>query len=154
MTVTDIVTDPALLPVLRVSANTLAECQKLLDLLEPTSSPPPENAMLEVSKQQKRVYSLLSQLRGLNRDAIFGVRQTKQATAEARQEIDRLHLQLQNLYYEQRHLTNEIAACESYECVCSVIFPTFCFFLSFLPSFALLTTPSPKQTVINTYPYH
>ncbi|KAJ9198867.1 hypothetical protein DTO164E3_4957 [Paecilomyces variotii] len=115
MTVTDIVTDPALLPVLRVSADTLAECQKLLDLLEPTSSPPPENAMLEVSKQQKRVYSLLSQLRGLNRDAIFGVRQTKQATAEARQEIDRLHLQLQNLYYEQRHLTNEIAACESYD---------------------------------------
>ncbi|KAJ9212194.1 hypothetical protein DTO166G4_6138 [Paecilomyces variotii] len=117
MTVTDIVTDPALLPVLRVSANTLAECQKLLDLLEPTSSssPPPENALLEVSKQQKRVYSLLSQLRGLNRDAIFGVRQTKQATAEARQEIDRLHLQLQNLYYEQRHLTNEIAACESYD---------------------------------------
>lgn len=156
MTVTDIVTDPALLPVLRVSANTLAECQKLLDLLEPTSSssPPPENALLEVSKQQKRVYSLLSQLRGLNRDAIFGVRQTKQATAEARQEIDRLHLQLQNLYYEQRHLTNEIAACESYECVCSVIFLTFFSCLSFLPSFALLTTSSPKQTATNTYPYH
>ncbi|KAL1858593.1 hypothetical protein Plec18167_003536 [Paecilomyces lecythidis] len=116
MTVADIVTDPALLPVLRTSADTLAECQKLLDLLEPTSSSPPsEDAILEVSKQQKLVYSLLAQLRGLNRDAIFGVRQTKQATAEARQEIDRLHLQLQNLYYEQRHLTNEIAACESYD---------------------------------------
>lgn len=123
MTVADIVTDPALLPVLRTSADTLAECQKLLDLLEPTSSSPPsEGAILEVSKQQKLVYSLLAQLRGLNRDAIFGVRQTKQATAEARQEIDRLHLQLQNLYYEQRHLTNEIAACESYECV--ALFPT------------------------------
>ncbi|GAD93476.1 conserved hypothetical protein [Paecilomyces variotii No. 5] len=116
MTVADIVTDPALLPVLRTSAGTLAECQKLLDLLEPTSSSPPsEDAILEVSKQQKLVYSLLAQLRGLNRDSIFGVRQTKQATAEARQEIDRLHLQLQNLYYEQRHLTNEIAACESYD---------------------------------------
>lgn len=118
MTVTDIVTDTALLPVLHTSADTLVQCQTLLDLLEPTSSSPPsEDAILEVSKQQKLVYSQLAQLRGLNRNAIFGVRQTKQATAEARQEIDRLHLQLQNLYYEQRHLTNEITACESYECV-------------------------------------
>jgi predicted metal-dependent enzyme (double-stranded beta helix superfamily) len=36
-------------------------------------------------------------VRGQNRDAIFRVRDTKQSTAEARQEIDRLHLQLQNL---------------------------------------------------------
>jgi hypothetical protein len=28
-----------------------------------------------------------------------------------------LHLQLQNLYYEERHLRGEIAACESYEYV-------------------------------------
>jgi hypothetical protein len=56
-------------------------------------------------------------LRGQNRDAIFRVRDTKQSTAEARQEIDRLHLQLQNLYYEQKHLTGEIAACEAYEYV-------------------------------------
>jgi len=34
-----------------------------------------------------------------------------------RQEVDKLHLQLQNLYYEQRHLQGEIAACESYEYV-------------------------------------
>ena len=31
------------------------------------------------------------------------------------QEIDALHLQLQNLYYEQRHLRGEIAGCEDYE---------------------------------------
>ncbi|KUI56522.1 hypothetical protein VP1G_03865 [Cytospora mali] len=36
-------------------------------------------------------------------------------TAEARQEVDVLHLQLQNLYYEQRHLQGEIAACESFD---------------------------------------
>ena len=46
---------------------------------------------------------------------MLGVRSTKQETAEARQEIDSLHLQLQNLYYEQRHLRGEIAACEEYE---------------------------------------
>jgi hypothetical protein len=51
----------------------------------------------------------------LNRKAILGVRSTKQETGEARQEIDALHLQLQNLYYEQRHLRGEIAGCEDYE---------------------------------------
>lgn len=119
MAVDEIVTEPALLPVLKASAETLAECQNLLTLLDPraVTAPPPKETLLAISKQQKHVFSLLSQLRGLNRDAILNVRATKQATAEARQEIDRLHLHLQNLYYEQRHLSGEIAACESYELV-------------------------------------
>ena len=75
----------------------------------------PIEAQYELSKQQKILYSHLSQLRGLNRNALIKVRSTKQRTAEARQEIDRLHLQLQNLYYEERHLRGEITACESYE---------------------------------------
>jgi len=51
----------------------------------------------------------------MTRRAIFSVRQAKVDTAEARSEIDTLHLQLQNLHYEQRHLRGEISACESYE---------------------------------------
>lgn len=120
MAIGDIVTDPSLLPVLRTSAETQDQCQKLLALLDPTdlsSESPDSNPALTASKQQKQLFAQLAQLRGQNRDAIFGVRDTKQSTAEARQEIDRLHLQLQNLYYEQRHLTGEIAACESYEYV-------------------------------------
>jgi hypothetical protein len=118
MKVNEIVTDPSLQPVLQTSAETLAQCHKLLSLLEPApSSPPSQETLVEISKQQKLLFALLARLRGLNRDAILGVRATKQATAEARQEIDRLHLHLQNLYYEQRHLNGEIAACESYECV-------------------------------------
>ena len=81
------------------------------------SQSPSLDVQLEFSKQQKLLYSYLAELRGLNRNAINGVRNTKQVTAEARQEIDRLHLQLQNLYYEERHLRGEIAACESYEYV-------------------------------------
>ncbi|KAF3399272.1 hypothetical protein DPV78_006255 [Talaromyces pinophilus] len=121
MTVRDIVTDPSLLPVLQISANAHNECQKLLALIDPTTAaasstnPPSPETILAISKQQKILYSLLAQLRGLNRDAVLRVRETKQATAEARQEIDRLHLQLQNLYYEQKHLMGEIAACESYD---------------------------------------
>lgn len=119
MGVSEIVTDPSLLPALQTSSETLAQCESLLSLVEsvPSSTAPSEEALLAISKQQKLLFSLLARLRGLNRDAILGVRSTKQVTAEARQEIDRLHLLLQNLYYEQRHLSGEITACESYEYV-------------------------------------
>ena len=119
MTIEEIVTDPFLQSVLETSTVTRQQCMTLLDHAAanplPASKPPSQEAQLELSKQQKLLYSDLAQLRGLNRNAIFSVRYTKQGTAEARQEIDRLHLQLQNLYYEQRHLRGEIAACESYE---------------------------------------
>lgn len=119
MTIADIVTDPFLQSVLQTSTLTRQQCMDLLDLAEvhPTSpgAPASKEVQLQLSKQQKVLYTYLAQLRGLNRDAILGVRQTKQATAEARHEIDRLHLHLQNLYYEQRHLRGEINACESYE---------------------------------------
>lgn len=119
MTIEEIVTDPFLQSVLETSTVTRQQCMTLLDYAavnaHPASDPPTQEAQLELSKQQKLLYSYLAQLRGLNRNAILGVRNTKQSTAEARQEIDRLHLHLQNLYYEQRHLRGEIAACESYE---------------------------------------
>ncbi|KAE8379411.1 Fms-interacting protein-domain-containing protein [Aspergillus bertholletiae] len=118
MAVRDIVVDQSLLPVLNSSAETREQCEKLLALLDPTgdfTSSNPQAAVLAASREQKQLFALLARLRGLNREAILRVRETKQSTAEARQEIDRLHLQLQNLYYEQRHLTGEIAACESYD---------------------------------------
>lgn len=119
MAISEIVTDKSLLPVLSSSAETLVQCHQLLALLNPDSIPTDSTRAhelsLEASKQQKVLFALLAQLRGQNRDAIFRVRDTKHATAEARQEIDRLHLQLQNLYYEQKHLNGEIAACESFE---------------------------------------
>ncbi|KAJ5895038.1 hypothetical protein N7495_006729 [Penicillium taxi] len=118
MAIGEIVTEDSLLPVLNASTETLLQCQHLLTLLNPAGAPEPSQLhefSLGVAKQQKVLISLLSQLRGKNRDAIHSVRETKQATAEARQEIDRLHLQLQNLYYEQKHLTGEIAACDAYD---------------------------------------
>lgn len=116
MTIAEVVTDESLQPVLGTSAETLAQCHHLLSLLNPVANPATHSDLsLAASKQQKVLFALLAQLRGQNRDACFRVRETKQATAEARQEIDRLHLQLQNLYYEQKHLTGEIAACEAYE---------------------------------------
>ncbi|EPS43067.1 hypothetical protein H072_2948 [Dactylellina haptotyla CBS 200.50] len=74
---------------------------------EPTSIPSgPDRA-----KSQKQLYASIARLRSLHRNAYMVLRQTKQTTSEARQEQDRLHLQLQNLYYQQRHLRGEIDAC-------------------------------------------
>ena len=119
MTAGDIVTDPFLRNVLDLSARACEQCRNFLDLAEANATSaaeaPSQDIQLQLSRQQKFLHSYLGQLRSLNRSAILEVRNTKQATAEARQEIDRLHLQLQNLYYEERHLRGEIAACDSYE---------------------------------------
>lgn len=115
----EIVKDPNLSTVLDASRDARLQALSLVDQIAAVD--PGDNASLEVqqetSKQQKRLITNLAQLRGLHRAAYFGARQTKSTTSEARQEVDRLHLQLQNLYYEQRHLQGEIKACESYESV-------------------------------------
>ena len=119
MATEDIVTDPFLRSMLDASTHTLQQCIILLELADinalPATSSSFQNTLLVISKQQKLLQSHLGQLRGYNRNALLTARDAKQITAEARQEIDRLHLQLQNLYYEQRHLRGEITACESYE---------------------------------------
>ena len=128
MAVDDSVNDPFLQNILATSARAREQCMALIDTAEANAISASHShsldVQLELSKQQKLLFSYLTQLRGLNRNAIFGVRDTKQVTAEARQEIDRLHLQLQNLYYEERHLRGEIAACESYEYVHVHEFPS------------------------------
>ncbi|KAK3615849.1 hypothetical protein LTR56_026337 [Elasticomyces elasticus] len=116
-----LITDPMLLSVMDAAARARQQSLAITDLLAEyharEDSPPEESSLdeqLALSKQQKLLNAHLAQLRGLNRKAILSVRTTKQETAEARQEIDSLHLQLQNLYYEQRHLRGEIAGCEGY----------------------------------------
>ncbi|KAI2470009.1 Fms-interacting protein-domain-containing protein [Annulohypoxylon bovei var. microspora] len=117
MAIDELVTDPNLLTVLDASRDTRLQALNLVDQIAaagPVQNASPE-ALQETSKQQKLLITNLAQLRGLHRAAYFAARQTKSQTSEARQEVDRLHLQLQNLYYEQRHLQGEILACESYD---------------------------------------
>ncbi|EHL03321.1 hypothetical protein GLAREA_00439 [Glarea lozoyensis ATCC 20868] len=108
------ITDPALKQALETSQLARTQAIALLDLSSSIADPTQEN-QLQISAQQKVLLAHLAQLRGSHRDAHLGARATKALTAEARQEVDRLHLQLQNLYYEQRHLQGEINACESYD---------------------------------------
>ncbi len=117
MTADTHITDPLLLSVLHSAAQARQQSLAILhliDSLHASATPPTDDTLLHLSKQHKILNTHLAHLRGLNRQAILGVRNTKSETSEARQEIDTLHLQLQNLYYEQRHLRGEIAACEDY----------------------------------------
>lgn len=118
MGVKEIIKDPSLLSVLQSSSATLVQCKKLLSLVDPSSSSastPTEELKLAISRQQKILFALLGGLRGQHRAVIRRVRDTKVSTAEARQEIDRLQLDLQNIYYEHKHILDELVACDSYQ---------------------------------------
>jgi outer membrane murein-binding lipoprotein Lpp len=117
MAVGEQIRDPSLQPLLQTSQATLAKTLSVLSWLEEhaTATTPSPDQKLELAQQQKILNAYLAKLRGQQRQAAFGARATKQETAEARQEVDRLLLQLQNLYYEQRHLMGEIGACEGYD---------------------------------------
>ncbi len=68
MTITDIVTDPFLQSVLQTSSLTRQQCMNLLDLVEAHPTPPgtlpPHEIQLQLSKQQKILYTYLAHPRG------------------------------------------------------------------------------------------
>ncbi|KAH8844947.1 hypothetical protein MCOR27_008246 [Pyricularia oryzae] len=117
----DIVTDQNLRSVLQISQDARDQALALVDLIAQQQQQQQNGAgddgaaHVALAKLQKQLMTNLSHLRGLHRAAFIAARDTKAMTAEKRQEVDTLHLQLQNLYYEQRHLEGEIAACEGYD---------------------------------------
>jgi len=63
---------------------------------------------------QTRALALFARLKALNRSANTATRSHKQATADARTQMDHAHLGLQNLLYEKRHLEREIDKCRQF----------------------------------------
>jgi len=61
-----------------------------------------------------RAMALLGRLKSLHRASNTATRLAKEKTAEARQEMDQSHLNLQNLLYEKRHLEREIEKCRQF----------------------------------------
>ncbi|RDA89624.1 hypothetical protein CP533_3740 [Ophiocordyceps camponoti-saundersi (nom. inval.)] len=111
-----VVSEPTLISVLQVSDQARDQAQALLRLTDQAhDGRRSAEAQAEIAKQQRQLLTSIAQLRGLHRAACISARETKSLTSEARQEVDRLHLQLQNLFYEQHHLQGEISACESYD---------------------------------------
>ena len=103
--------DPNLQQCLEVAERTRQLCHTIVSSLETTSAEQESQNQIERSRKLKQLNALLQQLKCLHRSAVMSSRVAKDATRDARQEVDRLHLQLQNLYYEQRHLRGEINAC-------------------------------------------
>ncbi|TFK91833.1 hypothetical protein K466DRAFT_573451 [Polyporus arcularius HHB13444] len=66
---------------------------------------------------QIRAGALFARLKALNRAANHATRVHKQATADARHEMDQTYLGLQNLLYEKRHLEREIDKCRQFASV-------------------------------------
>jgi hypothetical protein len=117
MAMQPLISEPVLQPLLKASQLALRQTHAILDWLESNASTASDHAKLrsQLAQQQKLLHAYLIKLRGLQRRSALDVRSTKQQTAEARQEVDRLLLQLQNLYYEEKHLMGEISACEGYD---------------------------------------
>lgn len=119
MATTDIIVADDLKAALKSVADVRDQSLTLLDLVKTVHQESPNGPTLEqntaLTKADKLLRAHLAQLRGRNRKAILNTRATKQGTGVWRQEVDELHLSLQNLYYEQRHLRGEIAACKNYK---------------------------------------
>lgn len=110
-----IVTDPSLLDCLAVGERTRVLCHQILSTVESNGAAElSEDDRINRSRTHKLLNALMTQLKGLHRIAIMSAREAKETTSEVRREVDRLHLQLQNLYYEQRHLRGEINACREF----------------------------------------
>lgn len=61
--------------------------------------------------QRRSSVLLFTQLRQLNRLSNLHCKETRDSTQEKKLGIDELHLQLQNLQYEAKHLQKEITSC-------------------------------------------
>lgn len=115
MHATEIVTDDGLAALLEASTRARTQALELIELAASADSQNLSERAAQIAREQTLLVANIAQLRTLHRAAYFSARETKAQTAEARQEVDRLHLQLQNLYYEQQHLQGEISACQNYD---------------------------------------
>lgn len=73
-----------------------------------------DDEQLQLQTDQKKLTNLKIMLRGFNREMYLQNRAVKQATSEAKAQVDHLYLALQNLKYEQQHLRSEIQDCRNY----------------------------------------
>ena len=99
--------------------------QHLLRLTDPSTT-----ANYDPQVVQTRAIALFGQLKAHNRAANGQTRSHKQATAEARTQMDQAHLALQNLLYEKRHLEREIEKCRQFAYVPRSVRPALFAFVS------------------------
>lgn len=113
--IANIVTDPFLLSILQTSTTVRSASLALLQkkAQESSAETTPDTDLADL-RAQKSLLAHVGRLRGQNRNLAHTVRGIKAHTAASKSDVDTLHLSLQNLYYESRHLAGEIAACEDF----------------------------------------
>jgi len=116
------VIDPRLISVLDVSDQARTAALHFLDVAskaalsaQPSADTPPDiRHALAITRAQKPVFAYLTQLRARHRAMAYLIREDKAATTVSRVEVGTLHLSLQNLQYENRHLAGEITATKNH----------------------------------------
>lgn len=66
-----------------------------------------------IDNQRRYLLASIVALRAANRNAWLSSRTAKSRTNDTKQGIDRMNLELQGLFYEQRHLRTEIQICKA-----------------------------------------
>lgn len=77
-----------------------------------------ENNLKELESDQRLISiatPLFANLKSINRQSSSIVAHYKSQTQKVRNEVDQIHLDLQNLIYERRHLEKEIKKCQEFE---------------------------------------
>ncbi|KAG1783314.1 Fms-interacting protein-domain-containing protein [Suillus placidus] len=114
----------------------MAEDQTIKHFQELVSS---DLTIVDPTSIQIRANALVARLKALNRNANAATRASKQATTEARHDMDQTHLGLQNLLYEKRHLEREIDKCRQFASIYQDV-PLYS-----LPEFKTLAPPEARS---------
>ncbi|KAA1115471.1 hypothetical protein PGT21_036784 [Puccinia graminis f. sp. tritici] len=83
-----------------------------------TINPPEESFVDELEADENLVLlaaPLFARLKSINRSSSSMVSSFKSQTQLIRNQVDQIHLDLQNLIYERRHLEKEIKKCQEFE---------------------------------------
>jgi hypothetical protein len=113
-------TDPSIIHV-RDTVNQIKLVAARVLALQSSQRDLSDDEQLQLQTDQKKLTNLKIMLRGFNRDMYLQNRAVKQATSEAKAQVDNLYLTLQNLKYEQQHLRSEIQDCRNYVYVLLIV---------------------------------
>lgn len=67
-----------------------------------------------MSQLRRRILVELVELRSMNWEAQETVNAVKETTENEKQSLDKIQLDIQNIYYQHKHLRNEIDRCDDF----------------------------------------
>lgn len=101
-----------------------SDCLSLLDHIEAANrdssdinqdSTAVESDNRDEAELRKKVYIKTVQLRELNWEAQKTTNRAKDKTSQEKNEVDQIQLDIQNIYYQHKHLKSEIERCKDFQ---------------------------------------